>query len=206
MISSEFTDQGDDSTLFPASEHTPGQAQSRRAYKEILASLTSYEWWQDFQELTARGWDWRKAILIAWEASPVKSRVPATQEDLATQILGLASDRVIAKWRKQQPEINDEIARMQAAPLLRHRRDIYDALVTVACDPDPKAHQDRKLALELLGDYKPSQKTEMTGLDGGPIRTEVSVKNDLSRLTVEELSALRSMVAKTLGDETADAG
>ena len=184
----------------------PGQAQSRRKYQEILSELKGFDWWVDYLDLVGRGWDWRKAILIAWEASPVKSRVPATQEDLATQILGLASDRVIAKWRKQQPEINDEIARMQAAPLLRHRRDIYDALVTVACDPDPKAHQDRKLALELLGDYKPSQKTEMTGLDGGPIRTEVSVKNDLSRLTVEELSALRSMVAKTLGDETADAG
>ncbi len=44
---------------------------------------------------------------------------------------------------------------MQAAPLLRHRRDILDALIVSATDPDPKSHPDRKLALEMLGDYKP---------------------------------------------------
>lgn len=167
MISSEFTDQGDDSTLFPASEGTPGQAQSRRAYKEILASLTNYEWWQDYLELTERGWDWRKAIYIAWAASPAKERQPATQGELATQILGLASDRVIRKWKTDQPELDAEIARMQAAPLLRHRRDVFNALITSATDPDPKSHPDRKLALELMGDYKPKQ--ELTGADGGDV-------------------------------------
>ena len=173
MISSEFTDHEDDSTLFPASESTPGQAQSRRAYKEILASLTNYEWWQDYLELTERGWDWRKAIYIAWASSPSKSRVPATQEELATQILGLASDRVIRKWRKDQPELDAEIANMQAAPLLRHRRDVFQALITSATDPDPKSHPDRKLALELMGDYKPRQVQEITGEDGGPMLVRI---------------------------------
>lgn len=173
MISSEFTDQGDDSTLFPAGETTPGQAQSRRAYKDILSSLTSYEWWQDYLELTERGWDWRKAIYIAWAASPAKSRVPATQEELATQILGLASDRVIRKWRKDQPELDAEIVNMQAAPLLRHRRDVFQALITSATDPDPKSHPDRKLALELMGDYKPRQVQEITGEDGGPMMVRI---------------------------------
>lgn len=157
----------DDSTLFPAGPAVQGQEQSRRAYKEILASLTSYEWWQDYLELTARGWDWRKAIYIAWAASPAKSRAPATQEELATKVLGLASDRVIRKWKTDHPEMDDEIVSMQAAPLLRHRRDVYQALVTSATDPDPKSHQDRKLALELMGDYKPKQ--ELTGADGGDV-------------------------------------
>lgn len=162
MISSEFTDHEDDSTLFPASESTPGQAQSRRAYKEILASLTNYEWWQDYLELTGRGWDWRKAIYIAWAASPARDRQPATQGELATQILGLASDRVIRKWKTDQPELDAEIARMQAAPLLRHRRDVFQALIMSATDPDPRSHPDRKLALEIMGDYKPRAQADVS--------------------------------------------
>lgn len=147
--------------LFPAGPEVPGQAQSRRAYKDALASLTDYAWWQDYQELVRRGWDWRKAIYIAWEASPVKNRKPASQHELATEVLGLASDRVIRTWRERHPEIQDEIVSMQAAPLLQHRRDIYEALVAVATDPDPKAHQDRKLALEMLGDYRPRAQTDV---------------------------------------------
>lgn len=170
----------EDNDLFPAGPNVQGQAQSRKKYQEVLDQLKQFDWWLDYLELVGRGWDWRKAVLIAWDASPMKNRQPATQEELATQILGLGSDRVIAKWRKQHPEMNDEIAAMQAAPLLRHRRDIYDALVSSACDPDPKSHQDRKLALELMGDYKSKQ--EITGADGGAIPIAVVGAGILERL------------------------
>jgi hypothetical protein len=156
-----------DDTLFPAGEAAPGQAQSRKAYQENLDSLKDFDWWQDYLELTRRGWDWRKAVYIAWSAAPYTARTPATQEELALTVLGLASDRVIGTWRKRHPEMEDEIANMQAAPLLRHRREIFDALATSASDPDPKSHQDRKLALEMLGDYK--QRQEITGKDGEPL-------------------------------------
>jgi hypothetical protein len=157
--------------LFPASEATPGQAQSRRAYYDLLARLKTFAWWEDFEELVGRGWDWRKAVYIAWATVPAARRQPETQAELATQVLGMKSDRVISRWRKQQPEIDVEIARMQAAPLLRHRRAIYDALVAVAVDPDPKAHQDRKLALEMLGDYRPRSQAEVavTEVDAGVV-------------------------------------
>jgi len=138
-----------------------GQQESRRAYHELLGKLEEFAWWQDYRELVRRGWDWRKAVYIAWAASPAKNRLPASQDELATQVLGLTSDRVIAKWRKSQPEMDDEITRMQAAPLLLHRRDVYDALVASATDPDPKSHQDRKLALELMGDYKPRSQADV---------------------------------------------
>lgn len=159
----------DESTLFPANPDVPGQKQSRRAYHELLAALSEYDWWQDYLELVTRGWDWRKAVYIAWEASPVQGRQPATQSDLATQVLGLASDRVIRTWRERHPDMQTEIVRMQAAPLLKHRRDIYNALVTVATAPDPKAHSDRKLALEMLGDYRPRAQADVavTNTDAG---------------------------------------
>lgn len=194
--------------LFPASERVPGQAESRRAYQQLLADMEKFPWWQDYRELIRRGWDWRKAVLIAWEASPVKTdRVPATQEELAVTVLGLTSDRVIAKWRRQQPEIDDEIVRMQAAPLLRHRRDIYDALATSASDPDPKSHQDRKLALELLGDYKPRQVQELTGGDT-PVSVKGAVEHAIDADAAENIfGILASIGAVESGtDDAADDG
>jgi hypothetical protein len=126
-----------------------------------LAALRDFAWWEDYRDLVERGWDWRKAVYIAWRASPVKDRRPELQGELATAVLGLASDRVIRQWLEKNPEMAEEIVRMQAAPLLKHRRDIFKALATVASDPDPKAHQDRKLALEMLGDYRPRAQTDV---------------------------------------------
>lgn len=182
----------DNETLFPAGEGVPGQAESRRAYKEIAEQLKAHAWWQDYLLLRERGWDWRKAIYIAWAASPVLGRQPGTQDELATQVLGLGSDRVIATWRKREAAIDDTIAELQAAPLLRHRREIYEALVKVAIDPDPKAHQDRKLALELMGDYKPRSATEVTGKDGGPVEGETTIRivyEEDNRLGVAEAAS-----------------
>lgn len=181
-----FPIMSDEETTFPAGPAVQGQAQSRRAYQQLLGELNQFPWWQDYQELTRRGWDWRKAVLIAWEASPARGRVPPTQEELATKVLGLTSDRVIAKWRKQQPELEDEIARMQAAPLLRHRRDVYDALIVSATDPDPKSHQDRKLALELMGDYKPGNRVQLEGGDT-PIRGALTVEHSIDGDTAETI-------------------
>lgn len=81
-------------------------------------------------------------------------------------MLGLSSDQVIARWRNADKAIDDTIAEFQAAPLMRHRRDIFDALIESASDPDPKSHADRKLALEMMGDYKPKSQTEIVGKDG----------------------------------------
>ena len=41
------------------------------------------------------------------------------------------------------------------APLARHRPDVFKALIEVATTPDPRAHSDRKLYLEMTKDYSP---------------------------------------------------
>jgi hypothetical protein len=161
-----------DESLFPASEKIPGQAESRKAYSAISEQLREFVWWQDYLLLRDRGWDWRKAVYIAWASSPTIERQPATQEGLAQQVLGLASDRIIRKWRENEPAIDNTVVEFQAAPLLRHRRDIFEALIKSASDPDPKSHADRKLALEMMGDYKPKQQTEITGKDGEALIVE----------------------------------
>jgi len=115
-------------------------------------ALAEFDWHAEYQELADR-FTWRIAAYIAWVSSSRRGRKPVTQAELAS-LLGLRSDRTIRKWRAEQPEIEQEIIRLQASPLLNHRRDIYEALVAGALDV-AYGHQDRKLALELLGDYRP---------------------------------------------------
>lgn len=115
-------------------------------------------YYEQFLELMDAGWPWRVAAYIAWAASPKSGRWPKTQEDLAQVVLGLTSDRQIAKWRKNNPAISDLIASLQVAPMLEHRADVIQALIASASDPDYKGHGDRKLFLEITGDYTPTSK------------------------------------------------
>lgn len=170
--------EDDEETAFPASENLPGQRESRSGYArmqalvgELLARKDAPEWWTDYLELRAEGWDWRKAVFISWSASPTVGRWPATQEELAQNVLGLKSDRVISKWKADFPEMQLRIEKLAAAPYLKHLRDIVDAGVTAAKIPDSGGFQDRRLAYEITGLYKPKQAREISGPDGGPIET-----------------------------------
>ena len=176
----------DPQTAFPAPVQTPGQRESRESYALLLKRKTKPLWWEDYLELRARGLDWRKAAYVAWASAPTRARWPKTLEQLATDVLGLRSDRTIRKWKENNPELEDMITLVQIAPMLRHRRDVIDALVAVAVRKDPEAHRDRKLFLEMTGDYKPRQVREMTGEGGGPI----DFRETFGELSDEELDQL----------------
>jgi hypothetical protein len=139
------------------------------------------EWLERYFDLRDGGWPWRVACYIAWCASPKNSRWPKTQEELATQVLGLTSDRQIGTWRRKNQSIDEMIALLQAAPLFDHRADIYRALITSASDPDHRSNPDRKLALELMGDYVPRVQVD---------NRDVTDVEDLSQLSDEELDEL----------------
>jgi hypothetical protein len=113
----------------------------------------------EYLRLREYGWDWRVAAFIVWASSP-QPRTPKTQFELATQFLGLTSDRTISKWKKNNPQIEEMIGVMQAAPLFEYRAEIYQALIESAIKPEYKGHNDRKLALELMGDYVSRSKLE----------------------------------------------
>lgn len=152
-----------DSGAFPASPVTPGQARSRTVWAALQASESKPAWWQDYlaiREAFPHFKNWRIWVYIAWAGQPAGERSPKTLEEFAPLVLGCSS-RVVRGWRAKSwgedlASVDEAIAWVQAAPLLRHRRDIYEALVSVAKTHDAKAHNDRKLALELLGDYRPS--------------------------------------------------
>lgn len=156
--------------VFPASERVQGQAESRAAHQVFLERLKEFTWWQDYQAIQAMGWNnWRVAVFIAWSASPGYDRMPATQRELAVEVLGLKDDRTIRKWREKHPEIEETIAAVQAAPLLRYRRDVFEALAESAANADANRSADRKLFLQLTGDLKPASQLEVSGPEGGPL-------------------------------------
>jgi len=138
-------------------------------------------WLNDYVRLREMGYDWRVAAYIAWEASPKASRWPGSVTDLATEVLGLKSPRVIYTWRKKNPDIDNVVSMMQSAPLYAHRRDVIEALVAVAMDPDYKAHKDRRLFFEMLGDYTPRKDVSLN--DKRAVKDD-----DLSALSDEELA------------------
>lgn len=136
---------------------------------KILASRDSFDpkslvnvfgWGDDFYHLLGLGWPWRVAAYIAWASSPKLRRYPRTQEELATSVLQLTSDRQISTWRKKYPAIDETIGLMQAAPLMDHRRDAFEALAASASDPTHHGAQDRKTFFTMTTDYVPHQKVD----------------------------------------------
>jgi hypothetical protein len=217
-MSDDLAPIDDDDDAFPASENTPGQAESRGAYarfqqwvqavetqdgeavelprvlapnvpgKSILDNKP--EWLRDYLALRSEGWMWRKAAYIAWASSPTGNRWPASQVELARLVLGLRSDRTIRKWHENDPTVAERIERMKIEPLLIHRRDVIDALVTVAKTPDPKANPDRKMFLEMTGDYKPKGQVALTAPNGGPL--QIQTADQFEDLSDEQLDQLIS--------------
>src|SRR3990172_5378374 len=102
----------------------------------------------------------RIAAYIAWATMPKKYRWPETQDKLATDVLGLTSDRAIATWRKKFPEIDMMISELQAEAMLEYRPGAFHALGTVASIPTYRANPDRRLFFEMTRDYTPRQKIE----------------------------------------------
>ncbi|MBN1535210.1 MAG: hypothetical protein JW908_00655 [Anaerolineales bacterium] len=180
----------DPSTAFPASENTPGQAQSRASYKKLeklnqSVRLTSpdgtpingFPWWEMYLELRAKGWPWRKAAFIAWSCIPTYLRIPKTQKELATQVLGMRSDRIVRKWREKYPEIEKEIETCMMQPLRDQLPDVLAAWVGVASSFDPRAHRDRITYLTHVKVYKPPKAgIELSGEDGKPIEIDLAAE------------------------------
>ncbi len=147
---------------------------ARGALEKMYGKIGAPRWMDDFMELCKGGWPWRVAAYIAWASTPKGSREPKTQDDLARIHLGLTSDRAINTWRKKNPAIDEMVRMMQAGPLFKHRAEIFTALVAVAVKPEYRSHNDRKLALELMGDYMPAHKI----LAALTARGQTSVKTD----------------------------
>ncbi len=183
----EEAPEADSSGHIPTPEEARLRSEAARKALELVGSNPAPAWMDAYHRLLDAGWPWRVACYIAWAASPKQGRQPKTQQELATGVLGLTTDRQIATWRKKNPTIDQVIAMMQAAPLLDHRADIYRALAESASNSDHRSNPDRKLALTLLGDY-----TERIRIDDR--RSED--QDDLSDFSETELAQIAGKTPK----------
>jgi hypothetical protein len=141
-------------------------------------------WMAEYRELRDGNWPWRVAAYIAWASQPHNKRQPKTQDELARQHLGLTSDRAIVTWRKKNPAIDEMVALLQTSPLWDYRAEVFQALTSNAIKPDYKTHNDRKLFLELTGDYVPTAKLAAMIAKGN------FTKEDLNDYSDAELAAM----------------
>jgi hypothetical protein len=171
---------------------SPEEARRRSEAARVALDLTGKKaaWFEQYLMLLDNGWPWRVACYIAWAASPKRSRWPKTQAELATEVLGLTSDRQIGTWRKKNRAIDEVIAVLQAAPLMEHRADVLQALAEAASDPDHRNNPDRKLFLEITGDYVPRAKVDVNRM------TDV---DDLADYDEAELKRMAQQIEKQLG-------
>jgi len=167
--------------------NAPSVADARMRSESARAALdgrTDIEWFGEYEKLREGGWNWRVAAYIAWASCPKTKRTPKTQAELANKVLGLTSDRAITTWRNKNQIIDETVGMLQSASLWDHRAEVFDALVKNASEADYKTHNDRKLFLELTGDYVPSAKLAAMITKNG------FSKNDLAELTTDELLQL----------------
>ncbi len=193
---------------FTAPANAPGQAESRVGKAVLDAHLATLPerpaWATIYEDLMAEQvetdgklhhrWDWRKSLYIAWSVVPRGERFPRTEQELA-QLMRLSSTRVFRAWKEKDPEIAERIARLPKKMLTSHIADVYNALVAVAATPVPAAHQDRKMFLEMVGEYQ--TKLALTGANDGPVR----FRYDLSSLTDDELEELDRIASRIVGDQ-----
>jgi len=160
---------------------------ARQALEAMFGKSGAPRWLDDYLEMCKGGWPWRVAAYIAWASTPRGSREPKTQDDLARNHLGLTSDRAINTWRKKNPAVDEMVRMMQAGPLFKHRAEIFTALVAVAIKPEYKSHNDRKLALELMGDYMPAHKilAALTARGQGGLKTDQELDDLVKALESE---------------------
>lgn len=172
---SETENSGDFSRgTAPAS--TPGQENRLRGRQALDAHLATLEeqpaWKTIYDDLLAERtqepngvwrhrWDWRRALLIARRVAPKPLRWPKTEAEFARLIN--VSPSAIREWMRKDPEIEERIAALPKQMLMEHVADVLDALVTVAKMPIPQANQDRKVVLEMTGQYSPKGNVALEG-------------------------------------------
>jgi len=172
-------------------EVTEAELRAEAARQAFEVRWGESAWMDEYFGLLAEGWRWRQAAYIVWASQPKKARSPGTQEELA-EILGLASGRAIRKWREKNPAIDQRVHELTASVLMKSRAEVFAALVAAASNESPRAATDRKLFLEMSGDYQRETR----------VRVGELMEDDLAEVDVEKLRALaRNPAAAGGGDE-----
>ncbi len=117
-----------------------------------------------YLDARARGFEWRKALYIAWARLPRDARWPQSLGELAS-VMGLRSDRAIRVWRTKNPGIDQLIQEEMLRRVGDRTAEVLEALADLASRPDYKSTRAMELYLRVHGIYTPEQtvRGEITG-------------------------------------------
>lgn len=141
-------------------------------------------------------WSPEQLQVQRWLAMPTKLRQPKTQKQLAAQI-GVTEQTIVA-W-KRLPGWNDAVSEIIRMWLFDDLPDVLKELVKQAKKGSVR-HQ--RLFLESLGWLV--QKHEVSGPEGEPLGVETNI--DLSKLSVEQLTALAPVLESLIASQRGTQG
>lgn len=138
------------------------------------------------QRALADGFRWKQAVYIAWASHTPKARkesnLPSTPAKLALLLGSTARDpaNVFRQWRRRYTAddgtpMDDYIDRVGARSILRHYRpEVLAAAVETAMMIGREGHADRKMVLEMTGDYRQGSDVDVTSQ--GKSLTEIRIE------------------------------
>ena len=168
---------------------------------KITADQPIPSWADIYQTLLNANIRPRIAAYMAWATMPKsKYRYPATQDQMAIEILGLTSDRAITSWRRKYPEIDAMITALQSEEMLEYRPGVIHALGMVASDPSYRANPDRRLFLEVMKEL-PKQKISVSEEPSAGHKLLDQLKKAPTAKLLEILGADAMEIMKELDEE-----
>jgi len=159
-------------------------------------------WYAHYLKLIYGNWPWRVAVLIAWLSMP-KPRWPATQDELARQVLGLTSDRQFSVWMAKNPAIAAQVHDVQFALVWDDLADVLAAGMEVAKTPDYKGKGDREMIYKMAGMLSDKIEADIYDKTGNVDLTKLTFAEKLRLAGLDNPEALLLLKAK-LADEADD--
>lgn len=154
---------GQDQTPLSMAEIKQREMAARFALKEKLNEGEMPSWAEKYHELLNSNIPWKIAAFIAWSVVIKTHRWPATQEELAREVLGLTSDRRITEWRRKYPYIDQMIADLQVQEYFVYIPGSIKASGEVASIADYKSTAERRLLWEATGLIEKNTKVTVEG-------------------------------------------
>lgn len=122
-----------------------------------------------FDRAIGDGWKPKVACYIAWCAHPKEVRdkagLPETKTDLAIALGSKAKDpgNLFRNWSRRYDNLDAYIfTATREGPLNHYRPEVIKAMIDTAKTTGRAGHADRKMYLEMTGDYSNKQVIEFT--------------------------------------------